>query len=110
MTEDFASKLKLRVLKFFKIDLTLNDILGLQLYHLPSFGVYLREDKTLRLYGEETISYKKLLDFVNDQSKLLTKEEVKELEKEAEVKHFDSLISGLGNKSESTVRHEDYDL
>lgn len=81
-----------RVLKFFKIDLALNDIPDLQLEYLPAFGVYLRDDKALRVYQEEKISHKKMLKFINEWSKLLTKEEYEALEKESEEQEFDRLI------------------
>src|SRR5688572_22591700 len=93
MVQSLASQFaRYRVLKFFKIDLSLNDIPELRLEYSPSFGVYLRDDKSLRLYEEETISYKKVLDFVNGHTKLLSQEEFEKLKREADAAYLDELI------------------
>jgi len=93
MIETISSQLSsLRGVKFYKINLSLNDIPELQLSYVPAFGGYIRGNKELELYEDEKISYDKILDFIYDSSKLFTKEQYEELKKEADALYFDSLM------------------
>jgi len=93
MIESLAKKLEpLRVLKFYRINLSLNDVPTLQLQYLPAFGGYPRSDKTLKLFDDEQISYQKVLQFIYDTTDFMTTEQFTQVKDEINAMYFDSIL------------------
>jgi len=70
-------------IRFYKINLSLNDIPGLQLEYLPAFGVYPIENKQkLILYDKDTISLMSVLEFISQRAKMMSTEQLEELKRE----------------------------
>ncbi len=93
MIEGLAKKLEpLRVLKFYRINLSLNDVPSLQLQYLPAFGGYSRSDKTLKMFDDDQISYHKLLQFIYDTTDFMTTEQFAQIKGEMNAMQFDSIL------------------
>ena len=93
-----ASELRrYKILQFYHIDLTLNDIPDLNLIYIPAFGVFKGNSKEPIIYQDEKISERRILDFVTETTELLSPQEYANLKKEIEVMQFDELMVRLLN-------------
>jgi len=104
MIESLAAKLSpLRVLKFYRINLSLNDVPGLQIKYLPAFGGYPIKDKTLRLFEADQISYDKVLDFIHHTTDMMTAEQYKKVKGDVDAMYFDAILEDSNRKRTWTV-------
>jgi len=111
MIESLAKKLEpLRVLKFYRINLSLNDVPTLQLQYLPAFGGYPRSDKTLKLFDDEQISYQKVLQFIYDTTDFMTTEQFTQVKDEINAMYFDSILEDSKRKASKMSMISDFDL
>jgi len=93
MIESLATKLApLRVLKFYRINLSLNDVPSLQIKYLPAFGGYPRQNKQLELFDDDQISYQKVLDFIYYKTDVMTSEQFQTVKNEIDAMYFDAIL------------------